>query len=87
MLFGHKTLTKVKLTAHHIMDLPAKKNVSAVSVFPLCCLNLVWKKIFIYRQNSNIYCPSPFIRLGGQTKRYAFLNRECTHKKTLLKMV
>lgn len=32
------------LTAHHIIDLPAKKKVSAVSVFPLCCLNLVCKK-------------------------------------------
>ena len=40
-LLGHETFRKVKLTAHHIMDLPAKKNVSAVSAFPLCCLNLV----------------------------------------------
>lgn len=41
---GVNLIAPVLLTAHHIIDLPAKKKVSAVSVFPLCCLNLVCKK-------------------------------------------
>lgn len=41
---GVNLIAPALLTAHHIIDLPAKKKVSAVSVFPLCCLNLVCKK-------------------------------------------
>ena len=41
---GVNLIAPALLTAHHIIDLPAKKKDSAVSVFPLCCLNLVCKK-------------------------------------------